>query len=119
VLLDFEGEPAVPLERRRAYYPALRDVAGMMRSLDYAARFQIAGHEHPEHVSAAARDWARRNQAAFCAGYARAGGADPGKHGILVRALTLDKAVYEVLYEARNRPSWLPIPLGSIADGTA
>jgi maltokinase len=119
VLLDFEGEPAVPLERRRAYYPALRDVAGMLRSLDYAARFQIAGHEHPEQVRAAARDWARRNQAAFCAGYARAGGADPGKHGILVRALTLDKAVYEVLYEARNRPSWLPIPLGSIADGTA
>jgi maltokinase len=119
VLLDFEGEPAVPLERRRAYYPALRDVAGMMRSLDYAARFQLAGHEHPEQVSAAAQDWARRNQAAFCAGYARAGGADPGKHGILVRALTLDKAVYEVLYEARNRPSWLSIPLGSIADGTA
>ena len=119
VLLDFEGEPAVPLERRRAYFPALRDVAGMLRSLDSAARFQLAGHESSEQVRAAARDWARRNQAAFCAGYARAGGADPGKHGILVRALTLDKAVYEVMYEARNRPSWLPIPLGSIADGTA
>ena len=119
VLLDFEGEPAVPLKRRRDYYPALRDVAGMLRSLDYAAHFQLAGHEHPEQVSAAARDWARRNQAAFCAGYARAGGADPGKHGILVRALTLDKAVYEVMYEARNRPSWLPIPLGSIPDGAA
>jgi maltokinase len=119
VLLDFEGEPAVPLERRRACFPALRDVAGMLRSLDYAARFQLAGHENPGQVTAAARDWARRNQAAFCAGYARAGGADPGKHAILVRALTLDKAVYEVMYEARNRPSWLPIPLGSIADGTA
>jgi maltokinase len=119
VLLDFEGEPAVPLERRRAYFPALRDVAGMLRSLDYAARFQLAGHEGSEQVHAAARDWARRNQAAFCAGYARAGGPDPGKHGILVRALTLDKAVYEVMYEARNRPSWLPIPLGSIADGAA
>ena len=119
VLLDFEGEPAVPLERRRAFFPALRDVAGMLRSLDYAARFQLVGHENPEQARAAARDWARRNQAAFCAGYARAGGADPGKHGILVRALTLDKAVYEVMYEARNRPSWLPIPLGSIADGAA
>jgi len=119
VLLDFEGEPAVPLERRRAYFPALRDVAGMLRSLDYAAHFQLAGHQSPEQVSAAAQDWARRNQAAFCAGYARAGGADPGKHGILVRALTLDKAVYEVMYEARNRPSWLPIPLGSIPDGAA
>jgi maltokinase len=116
VLLDFEGEPAVPLERRRARHPALRDVAGMLRSLDYAARFQLAEHEDGDRVAATARDWVRRNQAAFCAGYTRAGGADPGKHGILVRALTLDKAVYEVVYEARNRPSWLPIPLGSIAD---
>jgi maltokinase len=119
VLLDFEGEPAVPLEQRRARFPALRDVAGMLRSLDYAARIQLAAHENAEQLMAAAKDWARRNQTAFCAGYARAGGADPDKHGILVRALTLDKAVYEVLYEARNRPSWLPIPLGSIADGTA
>jgi len=119
VLLDFEGEPSVPLQQRRARYPALRDVAGMLRSLDYAARVQLGGQEDAEQATAAARDWARRNQAAFCAGYARAGGADPGKHGILVRALTLDKAVYEVMYEARLRPSWLPIPLGSIADGTA
>jgi maltokinase len=116
VVLDFEGEPAAPLEERRARYPALRDVAGMMRSLDYAARFQLTGHEDAEQVVAAARDWVRRNQAAFCAGYAGAGGADPAKHAILVRALTLDKAVYEVLYEASNRPSWVPIPLGSIAD---
>jgi maltokinase len=119
VLLDFEGEPAVPLEQRRGRFPALRDVAGMLRSLDYAARFQLAGNESADQIAAAARDWARRNQAAFCAGYARAGGADPGKHGILVRALTLDKAVYEVIYEARNRPSWLSIPLGSIVDGAA
>ena len=116
VVLDFEGEPAAPLEERRGRFPALRDVAGMMRSLDYAARFQLAGHEDAERTAAAARDWARRNQAAFCAGYAGAGGPDPAKHAILVRALTLDKAVYEVLYEARNRPSWVSIPLGSIAD---
>jgi maltokinase len=116
VVLDFEGEPAVPLERRRARHPALRDVAGMLRSLDYAARFQLAGREDSGGLLATARDWVRRNQAAFCAGYTRAGGADPGKHGILMRALTLDKAVYEVMYEARNRPAWLPIPLGSISD---
>ena len=116
VVLDFEGEPAAPLEERRGRYPALRDVAGMMRSLDYAARFQLAGHEDAEQVAAAARDWVRRNQAAFCTGYSGAGGPDPAKHAILVRALTLDKAVYEVLYEARNRPSWVPIPLGSIVD---
>jgi maltokinase len=118
VLLDFEGEPAAPLAERRARFPALRDVAGMMRSLDYAARIQLAGQEEPR-LTKAARDWVRRNQAAFCAGYAGAGGADPGKHAILVRALTLDKAVYEVMYEARNRPSWTPVPLAAIADMTA
>jgi maltokinase len=116
VLLDFEGEPAVPLAQRRARSPALRDVAGMLRSLDYAARHQLPGHADPDRVRAAARDWICRNQAAFCAGYAQAGGTDPGKHAVLLRALTLDKAVYEVLYEARHRPSWLSIPLDSIAD---
>jgi maltokinase len=115
VVLDFEGEPTVPLAERRARFPAVRDVAGMLRSLDYAARFQLPVHADAVQV-AAARAWVRRNQAAFCAGYAGAGGSDPAKHAILVRALALDKAVYEVMYEARNRPSWVSIPLGSIAD---
>ena len=116
VLLDFEGEPVVPLAQRRARAPALRDVAGMLRSLDYAARHQLPGHADQERAHAAARGWASRNQAAFCAGYAQAGGTDPGKHAVLLRALTLDKAVYEVMYEAGHRPSWLSIPLESIAD---
>ena len=116
VLLDFEGEPVVPLAQRRARAPALRDVAGMLRSLDYAARHQLPGHADQERAHAAARDWVSRNQAAFCAGYAQAGGTDPGKHAVLLRALTLDKAVYEVMYEASHRPSWLSIPMESIAD---
>ena len=114
VLLDFEGEPTVPLAERRARAPALRDVAGMLRSLDYAARHQLPGHA--DSARGAARDWVCRNQGAFCAGYAQAGGTDPGKHAVLLRALTLDKAVYEVMYEASHRPSWLSIPLDSIAD---
>ena len=117
VLLDFEGEPATPLAQRRARSPALRDVAGMLRSFDYAARLQLPRHPAPQPAAAAARDWVRRNQDAFCVGYAEAGGGrDAADNAVLLRALMLDKAVYEVLYEARYRPSWLPIPLESLAD---
>jgi len=116
VVLDFEGEPATPLALRRARSSPLRDVAGMLRSFDYAARHQLIGHPDAEALSGKARDWARRNAAAFCAGYAEAGGLDPEANDVLLRALQLDKAVYEVLYEARHRPSWLPIPLESLAD---
>jgi maltokinase len=116
VVLDFEGEPAAPPGQRRAPACALRDVAGMLRSFDYAARHQEPGHPDPGRIRVAARDWAGRSQSAFCDGYAQAGGTDPRKHVTLLRALILDKAVYEVRYEARHRPSWLPIPLESIAD---
>jgi maltokinase len=115
VLLDFEGEPAAPLERRRSRSPAVADVAGMLRSFDYAARHQLLGHPDEARLSAAARDWVARNQAAFCAGYAAASGSDPRAQAVLLRALMLDKAVYEVIYEARHRPSWVPIPLDAIA----
>ena len=70
----------------------------------------------PGPLSDAARDWARRNASAFCAGYAAAGGLDPAANQVLLRALQLEKAVYEVLYEARHRPSWLSIPLDSLAE---
>jgi maltokinase len=116
VALDFEGEPATPLAQRRAFDWALRDVAGMLRSFDYAASHQLVGHPDAAALSDSARDWVRRNSAAFRAGYAEAGGLDPDANRVLLRALQLDKAVYEVLYEARHRPSWLPIPLDSLAE---
>jgi len=116
VVLDFEGEPATPLAQRRARSSPLRDVAGMLRSFDYAARHQLIGHPSQAALSDAARDWVRRNATAFCVGYAEAGGLDPVANQVLLRALQLDKAVYEVLYEARHRPSWLPIPLDSLAE---
>jgi maltokinase len=115
VVLDFEGEPAVPLEQRRAPAPAMRDVAGMLRSFDYVARHQLLGRPDSDELQPTAQDWVERSQAAFCAGYADAGGMDPDANAPLLRALMLDKAVYEVIYEARHRPSWLPIPMGSIA----
>lgn len=116
VVLDFEGEPATPLAQRRARSSPLRDVAGMLRSFDYAARHQLLAHPDRERLSPAARDWVRRNAAAFCLGYAEADGMDPVENETLLRALQLDKAVYEVMYEARHRPSWLSIPLDSLAD---
>jgi len=88
----------------------------MLRSFDYAARHQLIGRPDQAVLSGVARDWVRRNAGAFCAGYAEAGGLDPDANGVLLRALQLDKAVYEVLYEARHRPSWLPIPLDSLAE---
>jgi maltokinase len=116
VVLDFEGEPATPLAQRRARSCALRDVAGMLRSFDYAARHQLIGHPDQAALNDVARDWVRRNADAFCAGYAEAGGLDPEANQVMLRALQLDKAVYEVLYEARHRPSWLSIPLDSLAE---
>ncbi|MGH3243214.1 MAG: maltokinase N-terminal cap-like domain-containing protein, partial [Spirillospora sp.] len=119
-LLDFEGEPARTQHERRAHAHPLRDVAGMLRSFEYAARFLIAkpGTMPPEpggRLETRAHAWAARNRAAFCRGYAAAGGPDPAAHSVLIRAFEFEKAVYEVRYEARNRPAWLPVPLKSLA----
>ena len=116
VVLDFEGEPASPLAQRRARSSPLRDVAGMLRSFDYAARHQLLTHPDAASLAPRAADWVRRNSDAFCAGYAAAGGLDPAENSVLLRGMLLDKAVYEVIYEARNRPTWIPIPLESIAE---
>ncbi|TDQ53600.1 maltokinase N-terminal cap-like domain-containing protein [Actinorugispora endophytica] len=114
VLLDFEGEPAVSVRERQRLSSPLRDVAGMLRSFDYAARYQLIGHPENDALAESARAWAQRNRDAFCEGYAFGGGVDPEKHQVVLRAFEYDKAVYEVMYEARHRPGWIGIPLDSI-----
>ena len=106
VVIDFEGEPARTLDERRAPASPLRDVAGMLRSLDYAAHSADAtgwsGNE--------ASTWLREARAGLLAGY---GGIQPGDQPLL-DAFELEKACYEVRYEANYRPDWVWLPLDAL-----
>jgi predicted trehalose synthase len=108
VLLDFEGEPLRPITERRSPDLAVRDVAGMLRSFDYVSG-AVA-----EDDGAAVRAWVIAAQEAFLDGYAATVGTGPAAPDTLLAAFELDKAVYEAIYETRNRPDWIGIPLAAI-----
>ncbi len=109
VALDFEGEPLRPMHERAREDSSLRDVAGMLRSFDYAA-----GSVEQADPSASRAQWAASARAAFLDGYVGKAGSDLTGSRALLDALEVDKALYEAVYEARNRPGWLSIPLTAI-----
>jgi trehalose synthase-fused probable maltokinase len=118
MLIDFEGEPLRPLAERRRKHTPLRDVAGMLRSFAYAAA-TTARAGHP------VGDWEPAARAAFVDGYRTAAGAAafvPASTGAFARAvaaLELEKAAYEIVYEANNRPDWVDIPVRGLVSATA
>lgn len=115
-IVDFEGEPAKPLVERLLPDSAWRDVAGMLRSLSYAPRVSalpLRSAEGADQREFRAHEWSARNREAFINAYA--GRSLTVAEQTLLDAYLADKAVYEVVYEARNRPAWVPIPLEAIA----
>lgn len=130
-VLDFEGEPLRPLEDRRRRDLSMRDVAGMLRSFDYAAaqasrttahsrptpedtaEMPSIGASTPTPAAVLDEEWARAARDSFVAGYTDGHGFD-APLGMVLRALLIEKAAYEVVYEHRLRPSWLGIPLSAL-----
>jgi maltose alpha-D-glucosyltransferase/alpha-amylase len=125
-LIDFEGEPARSLAERRAKGSPVRDVAGMLRSFDYAAGATLnkLAEQDPEgvgRVRADAEAWNKLIQETFMTSYTQAIAgcpswpADPAEVDRLLKLFLLEKVLYEIRYEAANRPAWLRIPLAGLS----
>ena len=124
MILDFEGEPARPLEERRTKSSPLRDVAGMLRSFGYAALTAIGAAtdtrpEDAKRLAPWAAIWETWVSATFLRAYVaatRGAGLLPpaAEFEVLLRAFVLEKALYELAYELNNRPAWVHIPLAGV-----
>lgn len=137
-LIDFEGEPLLPLAERRAKMSPYRDVGGLLRSLDYAAAVALNQAVLPADRATAIREalgtrYRDASQQAFLDAYREAAAGIHGDENLqrdaaLIDLFTLEKAAYEIVYEAANRPAWIGVPLRGLAaiarrledvDGTA
>jgi maltose alpha-D-glucosyltransferase/alpha-amylase len=125
-LIDFEGEPAKTMEQRRAKSSPFRDVAGLLRSFDYAAAtalaFRVPGSgQAAERQQALVEEFRRSAGEAFLAAYCEVLHASPTPwvqprcEAALLDLFLLEKAAYEIRYEAANRPAWIGIPLAGVA----
>jgi maltose alpha-D-glucosyltransferase/alpha-amylase len=129
VIIDFEGEPARPISERRIKRSPLRDVAGMLRSFDYAAHHvlgtrvagSIARREDLPAAETWAQFWQRWVSAAFLGRYLETAGKARflpkarEELEVLLNVYLLEKAVYELGYELNNRPEWVWVPLKGIS----
>ncbi|MGB9483958.1 MAG: hypothetical protein WCB86_08705 [Candidatus Dormiibacterota bacterium] len=124
--LDFEGRPSLPISARRRRATPLQDLAGMLRSFDYAATAALRQQVDSADVSAASlepygRAWSGLARDAFLGQYLAAMGgtgllpSDRGTLRLLLTCLQASQALYEVDYELRSRPEWVSIPLEGIA----
>jgi maltose alpha-D-glucosyltransferase/alpha-amylase len=124
-ILDFEGEPARPMAERRAKTSPLKDVAGMLRSFDYAAsalvdRFEQRDPTHLASVPPLAETWRQVARRQFVQAYREhIHGCQAVPHEMadfdrLLELFLIEKGIYEILYEAANRPKWVTIPVRGV-----
>ncbi len=122
-IIDFEGEPARPPEERRAKQHVLKDVAGMLRSFNYAGFAALFELNLSTSLFEARRvEWEQSMRSAFLTAYRRAVGEaqvpllpeSAEEFQLLLDLFELEKALYELRYELLNRPDWVRIPLSGI-----
>jgi maltose alpha-D-glucosyltransferase/alpha-amylase len=125
-IIDFEGEPSKPLEERRAKHSPIKDVAGLIRSLSYASasvlRSSIVSGGVPQRLETTMEACRRQAERAFISSYQMvlAGSSSPlvidrDTFNALLYLFLLEKAAYEICYEAAHRPDWIGVPLGAFA----